>query len=45
MSPSRHSRTRGAWWADLKDVIRECCEVGDVAGFIEDLEAELIADL
>ena len=30
---------------DLKDVIRECCEVGDVTGFIEDLETELIADL
>lgn len=30
---------------DLKDVIRECCETGDVTGFIEDLEADLIAAL
>ena len=30
---------------DLKDVIRECCEVGDVTDFIKDLEAEMIADL
>ena len=30
---------------DLKDVIRECCETGDVTGFIDDLEADLIAAL
>jgi hypothetical protein len=30
---------------DLKAVIRECCETGDVTGFIEDLETDLIAAL
>jgi hypothetical protein len=29
----------------LEDVIRECCETGDVTGFIEDLETDLIAAL